>query len=196
MLLLAASGAGLAQASRKSAPVQPSSPFPRIAYDERAWKAFESTAGGFTIAFPGKPGFETQTVQSALGPLVNHIHGLDIGVSFFAASFTDIPFPVALGDKELINRALDAGRDRALAGAGGKLINESPLTLDGYPGRYMLYSDSDGLTHSQSYLVGNCLYQLLVASDHYLDSPAEDQKFFKDLVNRFFTSFKLLRKAY
>ena len=211
-MLLAASGAGLAQAGGKSrpragsksatqasenrAPTQPSSPFPRIAYDERAWKPFESSDGGFTISFPGKPGFQTQPVQTALAPLVNHIHGLDIGVAFFAVAYADVPVSVSLTDRELINRALDAGRDRALAGTGDKLISEAPLTLDGYTGRYVLSSHEGGLTHSQSYVVGNRLYQLDVVSDDYRNSPAEDQKFFADLVKRFFNSFKLTRKAY
>ena len=195
-MLLAACVQAIAQAGQKSAPEPPASPFPRIAYDARDWKPFESTEGGFVIAFPGKPGFQTRTVQAAAGPLVNQIYGLDIGVSVFVVSFTDMPFPVPSGNKELVNRALDAGRDRALAGARGKLISEVPLTLDGYPGRNLLYSDGDGLTHSRSYIVGNRLYQLLVVSDDYRNSSTEDQKFFKDLVNRFFTSFKLTRKTY
>jgi hypothetical protein len=184
------------EVNRKSAPPEPSSPFPRIAYDERSWKPFESSDGGFVIAFPGKPGFQTHTGQSAAGPLAYQTHGLDIGVAFFIVSYTDIPVSLPLNEKELINRALDAGRDRALAGAGGKLITESPLTLDGYPGRYLFYSDANSLTHSHNYLVGKRLYQLLVISDDYRTGPAEDQKFFKDIVNRFFTSFKLTRKTY
>jgi hypothetical protein len=194
-MLLAASVQGLAQQADKTEPGQPSLLFPRIAYDERAWKPFVSTDGGFTIAFPGKPGLHTQTIPSEPSPLVNHMHGLDIGVSVFAASFTDLPPGVHLSNKKLINQALDAGRDSEVAGAGGKLISETPLMLDGYTGRYILYSDADGLTHSQSYIVGNRLYQLHVVSDDYRNSPAADQKFFKDLVNRFFTSFKLTRKA-
>lgn len=211
-LLFAASGDTRAQARQKSAPpsdakrapqadeqaalAQSPSPFPRIAYDERAWKPFESIDGGFTIAFPGKPTSHSQTVEANVGPLVNRIHGLDIGVAVFAVTFTDIPLPAPSNDRELINHALDAGRDRALARTGGKLISESPLTLDGYIGRYVLYSEPDSLTHTQSYFVGKRLYQIIVVSEDYRNSPAADQKFFKDLVNRFFTSFKLTRKTY
>lgn len=194
-MLLTVSVQGLAQQG-ESAQAQPDSPFPRIAYDERAWKPFESTEGGFIIAFPGKPGFTTQIAKAAKGELVNQVHGLDIGVSFFAISFSDIPSPVPSSDKKSVNRALDSGRDRAVAGAGGKLISEKPLTLDGYTGRYMLYSGRDGLSHSQCYFVGKRLYQLIVVTEDYRNSPAADQKFFEDIVNRFFTSFKLTRKSY
>jgi hypothetical protein len=198
VMLIAASVQGLAQTGKdaQGAQEQAASPFPRIAYDERAWKPFESTEGGFTIAFPGKPGFQIQTVEAAIGNLFNKTYGLDIGVCFFAVSFADYPAPVPLHDKELINRSLDAGRDRALAGTGSKLISEAPLTLDGYIGRYVLSADGEGMTHNQSYVVGNRFYQVSVRTDDYRNSPAADQKFFKDLVNRFFTSFKLTRKAY
>ena len=185
---------GFAQAGK--AEQQPPA-FPRIAYDERAWKEFESTDGGFAIAFPGKPGFKTHTVQALAGPLVNHIYGLDIGVAFFAATYTDMPLPVPAGDKELINLALDAGRDRALSGTASQLISEEPISLDGYIGRGSFYSSPDGsLTHNRNYIVGNRLYQLVVVSDDFRKSPAEDRKFFKGLINRFFASFKLTRKAY
>lgn len=211
-LLFAASGDTPAQARQKSAPradvkrapqvdeqaalAQSPPAFPRIAYDERAWKPFESTDGGFTVAFPGKPGFHTQTVEANAGPLANQFHGLDIGVAVFAVTFADIPLPAPSSDRELIDHALDAGRDRALARTGGKLISESPLTLDGYIGRYILSSAPGSLTHTQSYFVGKRLYQIIVVTDDYRNSPAEDQKFFKDLINRFFTSFKLTRKTY
>ncbi|MCA1564192.1 MAG: hypothetical protein LC803_00770 [Acidobacteria bacterium] len=171
--------------------------FPRIAYDERAWKEFESTDGGFIVAFPGKPGFKVHTVQTRAGALANHTHGLDIGVAFFAASYADTPLPVPAGDKELINRALDAARDNALSGTGGQLISEEPINLDGYIGRSFFYSSPNGsLTHNRSYVVGNRLYQLLIISDDYRKAPAEDRKFFKGLTDRFFASFKLTRKAY
>lgn len=171
--------------------------FPRIAYDERAWKEFESTDGGFAVAFPGKPGFKTHTVQALTGPLADHIHGLDIGVAFFAATYTDMPFPVPAGDKELTNLGLDAGRDKALSGAGSQLISEEPISLDGYIGRGIFYSSPGGsLTHYRAYIVGNRLYHLIVVSDDYRKSPAEDRKFFKGLIDRFFASFKLTRKAY
>ncbi|HEY9405298.1 MAG TPA: hypothetical protein VIQ24_21780 [Pyrinomonadaceae bacterium] len=171
--------------------------FPRIAYDERAWKEFESTDGGFVVAFPGKPGFKIHAVQTVAGQLMNHAHGLDIGVAFFAATYTDMPLPARAGDKELINRALDSGRDSVLSGTGGKLISEEPITFDGYIGRNILYSSPNGsLTHNRDYVVGNRLYQLIVISDDYRKSPAEDRKFFKGLTDRFFASFKLTRKAY
>lgn len=197
-MLLAASVQGLAQ-KRQSAPPtqpQPSESLPRIAYDERAWKPFESTEGRFSVAFPGKPGLKTEVVETSIGKLVNRIHGLEIGVALFAVSYTDFPPPLPTSDKEFINRLFEAGQAQVLAGTGDKLISETPLTLDGHPGRYYLSSSDTSLQHSQSYLVGNRLYQLNVISDDYRNSPAEDQKFFQDLVKRFFTSFKLTTKSY
>jgi hypothetical protein len=170
---------------------------PRVAYDVRAWKEFESAEGGFTVALPGKPGLTVHTVEALAGPLANHVHGLDIGVAVFAVTYTDMPFPVPAGDKEAINRAFDAGKARALAGAGGQLISEESISLEGYMGRAVFYRDRDGaLTHNRSYIVGNRLYQVMVVSDDYRQSPAEDRRFFKDLIDRFFASFKLTRKAY
>ncbi len=170
---------------------------PRVAYDERAWKEFESAEGGFAVAFPGKPGLIIHTVEALSGPLANHVHGLEIGVAVFAVTYTDMPFPVPAGDKAAINRAFDAGNARALSGAGGRLISEEPISLEGYTGRAVFYSDRDGaLTHNRSYIVGNRLYQLMVLSDDYRQSPAEDRRFFKGLIDRFFASFKLTRKAY
>ena len=197
LMLTASALPGFAQMGKVAPKQPPSSPFPRIAYDEQAWKEFESTEGGFIIAFPGKPGFMTQTGQALAGPVANHIHGLDIGVAVFMVSYTDIPSLVPADDKELINHGLDVGRDRALSGTNSRLISEEPLTLDGYIGRGLFYSSDDGsLTHSRSYIVGNRLYQVVVVSDDYRKSPKEDKVFFKGLVNRFFASFKLTRKSY
>jgi hypothetical protein len=170
---------------------------PRVAYDGRAWKEFESAEGGFAVAFPGKPGLTTHTVEALAGPLANYIHGLDIGVAVFAVTYTDMPFTVRPGDKESINRAFDAGNARALSGAGGQLISQEAISLEGYMGRAVSYRDRDGaLTHNRSYIVGNRLYQVMIVSDDYRQSPAEDRRFFKGLIDRFFASFKLTRKAY
>lgn len=194
MLIAGSAHTGFAQAGK----AEPETPvFPRIAYDERAWKEFESTEGGFAVAFPGKPGLKVLTVEALAGPITNHVHGLDIGVAVFAVTYADMPFTVPTGDKEAINRAFDAGNARALSGAGGRIISEEPISLEGYTGRAVFYHDRDGaLTHNRSYIVGNRLYQLTVVSDDYRQSPAEDRRFFKGLIDRFFASFKLTRKAY
>jgi hypothetical protein len=174
-----------------------SSPFPRIAYDERAWKPLQSTQGGFVISFPGKPGFQAQTVQGLANPVVNNIHGLDIGVAFFAATYTEMPVPIAEGDKELINGALDAGRDNAVKGARGQIISEKSINLNGHHmGRDLVYSiDGGALVRTKSYLANNRLYQLMVISEDYRKSTAEDQKFYQGIINRFFDSFKLTQKT-
>jgi hypothetical protein len=195
-MLVAASMQVVAQDNRSGADEPPSS-FPRIAYDERAWKAIQPTEGGFVVAFPGKPGFRTQTVGALIGDIVNHVYGLDIGVAFFAATYADMPVPIPTDDAERVNAAFDAGRDRMVEGARGRIISEQPIKLEGYAGRDLLYVRGDGgLVHNRSFIVGNRLYQLNVISDDYRKSSAEDKKFFKEIINRFFDSFKLTQKTY
>jgi hypothetical protein len=57
---------------------------------------------------------------------------------------------------------LDGGREGAVAKVNGKLLSETPLTLEGYPGREMTISAGQLGVRSRMYLVDNRAYSIII----------------------------------
>ncbi|HEX5706554.1 MAG TPA: hypothetical protein VFX96_04625 [Pyrinomonadaceae bacterium] len=143
-------------------------------------------AGGMSIDMPGKPSRQTQTVQSAGGPVEVHLIGIDRGSEGFMVSHNEFPAVIAnaLTDTKTL---LDAGRDGALKNADGKLISERDLTLGGHPGREVVGEVPSKKTAFtlRVYWVKPHLYQVIylhpqasaVTADgrKFLDSPRVEQ---------------------
>ena len=171
-----------------SAQNPPTPSTPQSSAANKTWKDYSFPAGRFSVSLPGTPKEESQTTSTALGPLENHIITLETDEVIYMASYLDIP--VSIADPDAIKKALDGGRDRALANIKGekKLLSETEISIDGFAGRELRISlPNDILLRARFYLVKQRLYQILV-----LVSATEADA--KDVI-RFLDSFKLMSQA-
>lgn len=143
-------------------------------------KVFTSESGKFSIAFPGDPKEQTQSVPTAVGDVALTMYTVDNGDSAYLAGFADYPSDmVAASDPETM---LDGGRDGAINNIDGTLLTEKHITISGNPGRELKVQSKDGknVLYGRFYLVDARLYQIMVVTsptgldqatiDSFLDS--------------------------
>ena len=127
---------------QKSSPSPQPHPSPAVTESPPPnWQEFSSAEGGFKVLLPGIPANSTDTVDTIAGPLVTHNYVLETKLGAYFVAYLDLSLPS--NEPEVIRRVLDGGRDEALS-RGGKLLDESDITLDGIVGRELIV-DKDGM---------------------------------------------------
>lgn len=173
-------------------------PPPAIEYNERAWKEFSSAEGGFKVSMPGTPSSKTAEMKTAVGTVQQSTFVFSTGVGAYIVSYVDLPINSA--DPEVVKRALDAGRDNALAqNASNKLLSERETSLDGYAGREWLVDGGNFVLRARAYLVKGRLYQLVLVTSRgtaFMNArpsadPAARTDFYEMVSGRFLDSFRL-----
>jgi hypothetical protein len=139
------------------------------------WTRYSSTAGRFSILFPGQPTLKQQPVDSAVGKLTNNILLASTGAAVFLASYAD--YPVVNDDPQAV---LDRVRDGAVNGVKGTLIKSTAITHKGFPGREFQASGEVMLATFRIYLVNNRLYQTVAVGP-----PGAVSEAAKDFLNSF-----------
>ncbi|WP_353929170.1 hypothetical protein WJM97_12645 [Okeanomitos corallinicola TIOX110] len=157
------------------------------------WSVFSSTAGGFKILMPGQPTETTQKVKTKTGEIeVNMftVERQEEGTKYTVA-YIDYPqeYIDLLIKKNLVEQAIDTGKNTALDSAKGTIISEEKITLDGYLGKEINYTKpGQRVTKHRIFLVRNRLYQVSAESDQ------AKQKYLTKSISGFCDSFKLLAK--
>lgn len=146
------------------------------------WPSFKSTEENFTISLPGEPKQERTTGRSPLGN-GHHIYSLENnGISFtISTSVIENP-PIQSKD---IKRTLDLARDLVLMVTNGKLLGDTDVSVDGFPGRLVRIEKDKKIWTLRAYLVKGRMYQLMTT-----EPKSKEQN---PSVVKFFESFKLLR---
>ena len=98
-------------------------------------------------------------------------------------AYTDIPKSFLVANNA--DGFFDGVRDEFIKEAGGKLASESPLSVDGHPGREIKVHLFRGELRLRLFLVGDRLYILSLTN---LDKGSESDE---ETPNKFFGSFKL-----
>src|SRR5215470_15018256 len=113
--------------------------------DEPSWKSFESKEGRFAVEFPGVPRQRSNTRPTArFGTLEQHMFLLEVpNTGVFTVSYMD--YPRGAMDKYKPDQLLDDARDNALKIAKGKLISETKVTMNGFPGRVIVFDGANNL---------------------------------------------------
>jgi hypothetical protein len=129
------------------------------------WEKFVAPDGAFAIMFPQKPVESQYSMDSPAGRLVIHSHKY-IGTASYFLSYTDYPAPIDRPDKK--TEALDHAREGGLRAVNGRLLSQSEISINGYPGRLIVVDSPNGgpdgsLIRNKVYLVGNRLYSMQVA---------------------------------
>jgi hypothetical protein len=146
-------------------------------------KAFSPDGGGFSIMLPGTPELQTQTVNTAAGPIVVKMYIVNDNGMAYIVSYND--YPQEAMDQTTPEQVLDGARDGAVANVYGKLLSETILSLDGYPGRQINVGVGDNGIKARIYLVNNRLYNVMVSGP--------GQKLTTKTVGDVLESFKLTK---
>jgi hypothetical protein len=154
------------------------------------WVSLEDT--GYKMLFPATPKKEEQTVNTAAGKLnvVNHTYEVPDGVK-------DENLEYALSETEYLDsnlvKAVKSQPDKFFQGSvngavksvNGKLLSQTPIELDGYPGRKCRIDYNSGMAviTMQIYLVNNKVF--------ILQTITETKKDFNKSMEKFMSSFTL-----
>ncbi|HEX5706038.1 MAG TPA: hypothetical protein VFX96_02000 [Pyrinomonadaceae bacterium] len=150
---------------------------------EAAWREFTSNEGGFTVSLPGEPQARTVVTYTRSGPLyTNTVSSNDDDLNNFSVSWTSYE------DDRLARRPVeklfDRVREGLLKATGGRLLSDSPVNLDGHPGRAFAYETPDGDVHKfRVYVVSDKFYQVSTQTKAAANAPSAGE--------RFLASFKL-----
>lgn len=158
-----------------------------------SWQEIRPTRGNYSVLMPGVPTEQNKPVNSAAyGTLTLALSmlqpekGTDPNV-LYASSFTDYPAGTIHSDStEILTEFFNSSRDGGLAAIQGKLLTESVIELNGYPGREQRVDFKNGLAiiKYRHYLVKNRLYTLQVITLKTNN--------FNTSINKFLDSFRLI----
>jgi hypothetical protein len=156
------------------------------------WIAYEPEHSKCSILIPGQPQKKEQSVNTGAGNVTLELfmyqpeQGADDNY-LYMISYADLPIDQISSDSTgLINGFLDNARDGAINNVHGKLMAETVIKYQKYPGREMRIDFQNGTAVIQSriYLIKNRLYTLQV-----IIPPTKD---FNASVNKFLDSFSLI----
>jgi len=155
------------------------------------WFLLKSEA--FQIEFPKEPGAQTKMIDSDIGPLAMKIFMYDASKTgtddnlIYGLIHTEYPDSIMSSDKTsqlpvFFRNAIEG----TLKNVAGKLLSETTIELQGFPGREIKIDFGNGMAimKIRYYLVKNKLYMI--------QTITETGKFSNKSVDRFLDSFKLV----
>jgi hypothetical protein len=170
-----------AEAQAKPAPVK------------SVWSVFSSQEGGFKILMPGTPQETKQKVKSKNGEVEVNLFTVERPQEDVKYTVAYIDYPEAyismLNDKNLLEQAIDTGKNTALKNANGTVISEETIKLGDYSGKEINYTKpGDKIVKHRIFLVGKRLYQISA------ETTKQRQKYLTKSISGFCDSFTLLPK--
>jgi len=189
LLLVALASATTLCFGQASKPGDEPPPAPAVEYNPGAWKEFTSAGGRFSVLLPGTPTEKIESHDSPVGRLEVH----DFSLKTFAQyGVMYVEYPPNVEEGGDAKRFLDGAISAGLKAAGGTLLEEQEIALDGHPGRYVKVQLSEGyVMRIRSYLVKNRLYQIGITMKE-AGAPKAISSFDDETAARFLGSFKLV----
>jgi hypothetical protein len=133
---------------------------------------FQFKSDGYNISFPVKPTADTKMIQSEVGELKMGINMYDASKSgnkddnlVYMTMSTEYPDSVINSDmKEKLPTLFRNAVDGSVKRVGGKLLSETEIEIEGFPGREIKVDYRDGLAviKAQYYLVKNKMFAIQV----------------------------------
>ncbi|MDO8646811.1 MAG: hypothetical protein Q7R70_00140 [Candidatus Diapherotrites archaeon] len=150
--------------------------------NETPLKEFKPAGAGFSVLMPGTPQLQTQTMNTAIGPVDIKMYVLEKDNLGYTVGYTS--YPEAAVSEKTPDQMLDGARDGAVANVFGTLTSEEILSINGNPAREFTITVKGGGIRARIILVKNKLYMVLVA--------ASKDNIMKKQVGDFLESFKLV----
>lgn len=144
--------------------------------------------GGFTVQMPGTPNKQSQSINTAVGPVTINMYTVETKGEAFIVAYSDYPEAAAsqADPQQLLNNA----RDGAVRNVNGKITSERSVTLNGKPGKEIIGDGSlasqEGTFVARIYWVSPRIYQALYVRPK--GSAASENG------NKFLDSFQLTGK--
>ncbi len=144
-----------------------------------AWKNFTSNDGGFQVMMPGTPQLQQNTHKSFVGAIEENTYMVNTKDGSYSVEYSNLPnIAVSMGGAGAI---FDGAKKGLLKDSGGKQVSFSDITLNGNPGKELVYQipsvGADTMGKARFYLVQKRLYVLVATGSK---------------ASQFFNSFKLL----
>jgi hypothetical protein len=155
------------------------------------FKTFTSKAGRFTAEFPGDPTPTDQDVNTPVGKMTAHTFLLRIGNDFeYLVVYNDPPENLSEEQKKgfSLDGALNGARDGVARTTGSRLVKESNIMLDKWPGREWELAGMGNAAEDfrwRCYYVNRRQYQICVGWLKGNEPP-------KEVADRFLNSLKIL----
>jgi hypothetical protein len=158
----------------------------RASIQQPTWTEFSLEEGGFSVLMPTKP--LQQTLPAAESVNVHIYLSLGANGTGYLASYADLQDAPA--DQAQTIKALDDARNGQLKTSKGKLLRETTITIEGYPGRELKIEIATGEMITRILVVKQRLYQLLgIVPESIVGSEGSAQD-----VAKFLSSFKLTKR--
>jgi hypothetical protein len=140
------------------------------------WQTFKSTEENFTVSMPREPQQERTTGRTPLGN-GHHIYTLDDNGVSFTVSYSVLDN--ALTQPKDIKRTLDMSRDMVAMVTNGKLLTDTDISIDNFPGRLMRIEKDKRIWTVHAYIVKDRMYQLMTTEPKAKEPNASAAKFFE-----------------
>lgn len=159
------------------------------------WKTFSSSPGKFTILMPGIPQENKRTLKNKNGTVQVYTFMVlrPQEEVKYAVTYTEYPqeYINLLNQNNLVDTALNNGKNSALKKAQGTLVNETKITLKtslkNYIGREIHYTKpGNKIVKLRIYLVNKRLYQIVA------ETTTKREKFLNKSISGFLNSFTIL----
>ena len=145
------------------------------AFAQGEWPRFKSTEENFTISMPAEPKQERTAGRTPLGN-GHHIYSLDDNGVSYTVSYSvldNAPTP-----KDL-KRTLDMARDMVAMVTNGKLLTDTDISIDNFPGRLVRIEKDKRIWTVHAYIVKDRMYQLMTTEPKAKEPNASAAKFFE-----------------
>jgi hypothetical protein len=95
---------------------------------------------GFTVTMPGTPSHDTQTTQSAVGPIPIHLYTLSAGYEGYMAGYSQ--YPETLFNLSKPEDVFDGAQNGVINNIKGQVVSQRSITMNGNPGREVVGTSS------------------------------------------------------
>jgi len=153
--------------------------------DGPEWVPYEPKGARFASALPGDVEQTTEALPTSIGDLEIHTARADWKGIAFRITYTDYPDSVAQSQSR--DQILDGSREGAVQNVHGVLLHETPIVLDGVPGRELVIRAEQlkVFMKARLLLVGNqmiAMFAFCPEDEEYPDKNSSNvQKFFDSL---------------
>jgi TonB family protein len=158
-----------------------------------SWKRFVSPDGRFAVLFPGSPRISEQTISS---PPWSYVINKTQLTSFAEYGVIYSDYPKAIVDRTPADVLLDQGAKAAVAEMNSQLLSINPVTVNGYPGRFLKERMSDGtIMQAKMVLVGQRLFQVAITTPKEEGADPPTVGFYNSTAKKFLDSFEIISKS-
>ena len=148
---------------------------------ESDWIVFSPKDGGYSVKLPGEPTVRLLPHVTEEGRTISTLYELTREDITYVVGYMNHPISVEAANRD---KFLSMAAESGITSAGGTVIGNTAISLDGSPGREVTGEIKGFSYRSRVYLVGKRLYLLIVS--------LPSNKTNSENAAKFFESFKII----